>query len=94
MQSGEAVFRQLEHAALQSLIDELGSSPKIIAVGGGAFAQANNVALLEEDGFLASFSMPRRKNCSGAVSGRHWSVRCAAIWNSSSAYMNRAGHDT
>ena len=46
-QSGELVFRQLEHAALRSAVEELGTSTKILALGGGAFAQANNAALLE-----------------------------------------------
>ena len=54
-QSGEAAFRQLEHAALRSLIRDLGASPAVVAVGGGAFAQANNAALLEEAGFSAIF---------------------------------------
>jgi shikimate kinase len=54
-QSGEAAFRQLEHAALRSLIRELGASPRVVAVGGGAFAQANNAALLEAAGFSAIF---------------------------------------
>jgi shikimate kinase len=54
-QSGEAAFRQIEHAALRSLIRDLGVSPKVVAVGGGAFVQANNVALLEEVGFPAVF---------------------------------------
>ncbi len=54
-QSGEAAFRQVEHAALRSLIRDLGASPKVVAVGGGAFAQANNAALLEEGGFSAIF---------------------------------------
>ena len=54
-QSGETVFRQLEHAALRSLIDELGSSVKVVALGGGAFAQANNAALLEEAGLSTLF---------------------------------------
>ena len=47
-QSGEAVFRHLEHEALRSLVDEAGPSPKVVALGGGAFAQANNAALLAE----------------------------------------------
>lgn len=55
VQSGEAVFRQVEHAALGSLIRDLGACPKVVAVGGGAFAQANNVALLEEAGLSAIF---------------------------------------
>src|SRR6266478_879378 len=55
VQSGEVAFRQVEHAALRSLIGDLAASPKVVAVGGGAFAQADNAALLEEGGFLAVF---------------------------------------
>jgi shikimate kinase len=54
-QSGEAGFRQIEHAALRSLIEELGRLPKIVAVGGGAYAQAANASLLEDGGFPAIF---------------------------------------
>jgi shikimate kinase len=54
-QSGEAVFRQLEHAALRSLVAELSPSAKVVALGGGAFAQANNAALLEEAGWPTIF---------------------------------------
>jgi len=54
-QSGEAVFRQLEHEALCSLVNEAGTSPRIVALGGGAFAQANNAALLEEAGWSSIF---------------------------------------
>jgi shikimate kinase len=54
-QSGETAFRQLEHTTLRSLVRELGASPKIVALGGGAFAQANNAALLEEAGFSTIF---------------------------------------
>lgn len=54
-QSGEYAFRQVEHAALRSLIRDLGDSPKVVAVGGGAFAQANNAALLEQAGFPVIF---------------------------------------
>ena len=53
-QSVEAAFRQIEHAALRSLLQELGASPRVVAVGGGAFAP-NNAALLEEAGFPAIF---------------------------------------
>src|ERR1700675_4208542 len=54
-QSGEVVFRQLEHAALHSLVGEVGASPKVVALGGGAFAQANNASLLEEAGWSTIF---------------------------------------
>jgi shikimate kinase len=54
-QSGEAAFRQLEHKALRSLVGELGASAKVVALGGGAFAQADNAALLEEAGLSTIF---------------------------------------
>jgi shikimate kinase len=54
-QSGEPAFRRIEHAALRSLILELGASPRVVAVGGGVFAQANNAALLEKAGFPVVF---------------------------------------
>ena len=53
-QSGEAVFRRLEHAALRSLVEE-GAPAKVVALGGGAFAEANNAALLEEAGWSTIF---------------------------------------
>lgn len=54
-ESGEVVFRQLEHAALRSMLQELGSSAKVLALGGGAFAQANNAALLDQAGITTIF---------------------------------------
>jgi shikimate kinase len=46
--SGENAFRRAEHNALRSLMDELESGAvKVIAVGGGAFVQENNAALLK-----------------------------------------------
>ena len=36
-------------------LQELGASAKVVALGGGAFAQANNAALLEEAGFSTVF---------------------------------------
>jgi shikimate kinase len=54
-QSGEAAFRQMEHAALRSLVGELGASAKVVALGGGAFAQTNNAALLQEAGWSTVF---------------------------------------
>ena len=54
-QSGEAAFRQLEHAALRSLVGEVGPSARVVALGGGAFAQTNNAELLEEAGWSTIF---------------------------------------
>ncbi|HEX8813973.1 MAG TPA: shikimate kinase [Terriglobales bacterium] len=45
--SGEPVFRKIEHTALRNLCDQLLGEPKVIALGGGAFVQPKNVALIE-----------------------------------------------
>ena len=46
--SGEAAFRRAEHDALKHLLAELrGGSTRIIALGGGAFVQPENAALLK-----------------------------------------------
>jgi shikimate kinase len=45
---GEAEFREAETAALRELLAELGSSLRVVALGGGAFAQPANAALIEE----------------------------------------------
>jgi shikimate kinase len=45
--SGESEFRRTEHAALQHVLRDLGDGvARIIALGGGAFVQKENVALL------------------------------------------------
>jgi shikimate kinase len=53
-ESGEAAFRRLEHEALRSLVSELNSA-KVVALGGGAFAQAINASLLEAAGWPTIF---------------------------------------
>ena len=45
--SGEAFFRQIEHAAL---ITAAQAEPSVIALGGGTFAQTLNVDLIRESG--------------------------------------------
>ena len=48
--SGEAAFREAEHAALKELLEELRSGPeKVVALGGGAFVPPRNVVLIEAD---------------------------------------------
>ena len=47
-QEGEAHFRQLEHEALRSLLRELDSARTVVSLGGGAWMQPANVALLQE----------------------------------------------
>ncbi len=54
-ESGESVFRQLEHAALRSAVEGLGATVKVLALGGGAFAQQNNAALLDQAGVTTIF---------------------------------------
>lgn len=55
-QSGEPVFRQVEHEILRSLVGELEACPaKVVALGGGALVQARNAALLKQDGFSIIF---------------------------------------
>jgi len=46
-ESGEAEFRRAETAALRELLAEIGSSQRIMALGGGAFVQSDNAALIE-----------------------------------------------
>jgi shikimate kinase len=53
--SGESEFRRAESAALGELIENLDESPRIIALGGGAFAQQENTTLLENAGFPVVF---------------------------------------
>ena len=46
--SGEAGFRRAEHAALKELLRELREgAEKVVALGGGAFAQQDNIDLIE-----------------------------------------------
>ena len=55
-ESGEAEFRRAEHSALQELLQELrGGAAKIVALGGGAFVQAENAALLKASGAATVF---------------------------------------
>jgi shikimate kinase len=53
--SGEADFRRAETMALQQVISEQGSAPRVVALGGGAFVQPENVALLERAGVAVVF---------------------------------------
>jgi len=46
--SGEPAFRAAEQGALQQLLGALSSKPgRVVSLGGGAFAQAKNAALLK-----------------------------------------------
>lgn len=52
-ESGEADFRRLERLALRDLI--LRESPSVLAIGGGAFVEPENAALLRQHGYSSVF---------------------------------------
>jgi len=47
-ESGERGFRRVEADALRGLLGEPVSSPRVVGLGGGAFVQAENAALLAQ----------------------------------------------
>jgi shikimate kinase len=54
--SGEQKFRRAERAALQEVIEELrGGAKRVVALGGGTFAQEENHRVLEASGFPTFF---------------------------------------
>jgi shikimate kinase len=54
--SGEAAFRRAEQAALEQVLEELrGGVARIVALGGGAFVQKENAALLLAGGVPTVF---------------------------------------
>ena len=54
--SGEPEFRRAEHAALEHVLGELrGGGARIVALGGGAFVQNENAALLKASGVPTVF---------------------------------------
>jgi shikimate kinase len=53
--SGESEFRRAETSALHALLDEPRVTPKVVALGGGAFVQPDNVVLIEQAGSAVVF---------------------------------------
>jgi shikimate kinase len=54
--SGEPAFREAEHAALRQVLADLhGGIARVVALGGGAFAQPANAALLKAEGVPTVF---------------------------------------
>ncbi len=49
-ESGEPFFRRAEHAALRELLAESGTTPRVVALGGGAFIQMDNIDVLKSSG--------------------------------------------
>jgi shikimate kinase len=54
-ESGEAEFRRCEHMALRDLLAELKPGCRIIALGGGAFAQPENASLVRDSNIPSVF---------------------------------------
>ncbi len=54
-ESGEPFFRRVEHEALREVVCELNDAPRVVALGGGAFAQPGNITLLKESPALTVF---------------------------------------
>jgi shikimate kinase len=55
-ESGESGFRRAEHAALKELLSELpGGKRRIVAFGGGTFAQSRNAKLVKAGGVPTVF---------------------------------------
>lgn len=55
-ESGESEFRRAEHAAVRDVLTELeGGAVKVVALGGGAFVQESNAALLGASGVPTVF---------------------------------------
>jgi shikimate kinase len=54
--SGEKEFRRAERTALQELLSEVqAGTPRIVALGGGAFVQGENAKLIENSGLSTVF---------------------------------------
>ena len=53
---GEPAFRKVEHAALRQLLGEASSGiGKVIAIGGGTFAQPDSHRMLQDSGVMTVF---------------------------------------
>jgi shikimate kinase len=61
---GEAEFRKIEQGAIQKRVGKVvRGKPMVVALGGGAFAQEMNQALLEENGVIIWLDCPFSKVC-------------------------------
>ena len=74
-ESGEPAFRRAEHAALRQLLAESGTTPRVTALGGGAFVQTDNVELLKNAGVPTVFLDGPAEELFRAASSRRSSVR-------------------
>jgi len=53
--AGEAAFRIAEREAVRELLAEVAASPRVVALGGGAFANPETASLLQGAGFPTVF---------------------------------------
>lgn len=49
-ESGEPAFRRAEHSALQDVLEGIHQQARVVALGGGAYVQTMNAALLQSSG--------------------------------------------
>src|SRR5579864_5479674 len=69
---GEDKFRGVEHAAIQKRVREVErGKPMVVALGGGAFAQEMNHALLEDNGVTIWLDCPFSKVCARVEGTQH-----------------------
>jgi len=52
---GESMFRQAEHRALRWVLEQATSEPTVLALGGGAFVQPENLNLIRSFGAISIF---------------------------------------
>jgi shikimate kinase len=69
---GEHEFRKIEQAAIRKRVVEVErGKPMVVALGGGAFAQEGNHALLEENGVTVWLDCPFSKVCARVETTTH-----------------------
>jgi shikimate kinase len=69
---GEREFRRIEQGAIQKRVGQvIRGKPMVVALGGGAFAQEMNHALLEENGVIIWLDCPFSKVCARVEGTNH-----------------------
>ena len=69
---GETAFRKIEQEMIRQRVGEVGrGKPMVLALGGGAFAQAANHSLLEENGVTIWLDCPFPKVCARVEGTTH-----------------------
>ncbi len=69
---GETAFRKIEQEVIRQRVGEVArGTPMVLALGGGAFAQGANHALLQENGVTIWLDCPYPKVCSRVEGTTH-----------------------